>query len=79
MTNFKLLKKKAEIEITSKYIDGFGQLLEKFTPDRIAKITAELWRFLLFLSQDYSNYYSQVRTLCVSTLHSFRLFKIIII
>lgn len=41
-------------------------MLNKFSLSRIAKITAELWRFLLFLSQDYSHYYSSVRTLCVS-------------
>lgn len=66
MTNFKLLKQKAEIEITSKYIAGFLPMLEKLSLNRIAKTTSELWRFLLFLSQDYSHYYSQVRTLCVS-------------
>ncbi|EFX85474.1 hypothetical protein DAPPUDRAFT_314212 [Daphnia pulex] len=64
MTNFKLLKHKAEIEITSKYIAGFVPMLNKFSLTRIAKITSELWRFLLFLSQDYSHYYSSVRTLC---------------
>lgn len=64
MTNFKLLKQKAEIEITSKYIAGFVPMMNKFSLSRIAKITAELWRFLLFLSQDYSHYYSSVRTLC---------------
>ncbi|KAI9561253.1 hypothetical protein GHT06_012209 [Daphnia sinensis] len=64
MTNFKLLKQKAEIDITSKYIAGFVPMLNKFSLARIAKITAELWRFLLFLSQDYSHYYSSVRTLC---------------
>ncbi|XP_046460669.1 DALR anticodon-binding domain-containing protein 3-like [Daphnia pulex] len=63
-TNFKLLKHKAEIEITSKYIAGFVPMLNKFSLTRIAKITSELWRFLLFLSQDYSHYYSSVRTLC---------------
>ena len=64
--NLKLLKNEHEQKIIKKYIAGFLPMLDKFVPTRIAKICAELWRFLLFLSQDYSHYYSQTRTLCVS-------------
>lgn len=64
--NLKLLKNEHEQKIINKYIAGFLPILDKFVPTRIAKICAELWRFLLFLSQDYSHYYSQTRTLCVS-------------
>ena len=68
LSDFKLLKHEGEIKLVTKYIEGFFPLMEKLDLNGgiISKIIPKIWQFLLFLSQDYSVYYNQVRTLCVS-------------
>ena len=62
--DFSLLKCPEESKII-RYICEFYYMLDQFQVKEIKKITAKLWRFLLFMSQEYSAYYSRFRTLCV--------------
>ena len=68
MADIKLLEHEGEIKLVTKYIQGFFPFMDKLNLDGsgISKIIPKIWQFLLFLSQDYSVYYNQVRTLCVS-------------
>ena len=70
-TNFKLLKNERELNIIKKYITKFPLMINSFDAKRVGKIIPKLWQFLLFLSQDYSTYYGEIRILCVS----YRLFS----
>ena len=66
-TDFKLLKHEGEHKLIKKYIYGFFPLIEKLDLNTgLSKAIPKIWRFILFLSKDYSVYYNQVRTLCVS-------------
>jgi len=65
-TNFKLLRNERELNIIKKYIIKFPPMINSFDAKRVGKIIPKLWQFLLFLSQDYSTYYGEVRILCVS-------------
>ena len=46
-------------------------MINSFDAKRVGKIIPKLWQFLLFLSQDYSTYYGEVRILCVSNFFFF--------
>lgn len=65
-TDFELLTNDAERHMIKKYVAEFIPIIERLNYSQPAKITANLWRYLLQLSQDYSVYYTSVRTLCVS-------------
>jgi len=64
--NFKLLRNERELRIIKKHITKFPSMINSFDAKRVGKIIPKLWQFLLFLSQDYSTYYGEVRILCVS-------------
>ena len=65
-TDLELLTNDAERRMIKKYVAEFIPMIDRLNCSQPAKMTANLWRFLLLLSQDYSVYYTSVRTLCVS-------------